>query len=323
MSSSHPPYLACVAQAAPVYLDLSKSVDKAQALIAQAAREGAKFIAFPEVWLPGYPWWIWLDDLSWADRQGLRQLFKEQALRANSDELAAIARSAADHGMHVLMGAAERDDERLYISQWLIDDAGQIRMHRRKLKPGPIELKVFSEGGHRDLEVVDTALGRIGALACAEHRHPLFKHALHLQHETLHVAAWPSFPLKNIPHMPSAQTFLALSRSYAFEGGCYVLAPCAPVTPDVVARLCDTPKKSDCLQAGGGYAQIFAPNGEPLCTPLPPTEEGLLYAQIDPQKSLAARQAFDLSGHSARSDVVRLQGPAALSAPAQASGVTP
>ena len=317
------PYLVCVAQAAPVYLDLAQSLEKARALIAQAAREGAKLIAFPEVWLPGYPWWIWLDSPAWADQQGLSQLFQEQALGRNSHELASIARSAADHGIHVLMGAAERDGERLYIAQWLIDDAGQIRMHRRKLKPGPVELKVFSEGGPADLKVVDTALGRIGALACAEHRHPLFKHALHLQHETLHVAAWPSFPLRNIPHMPSAQTFLALSRSYALEGGCYVLAPCAAVTPEVVMRLCDTPHKSDRMQAGGGYAQIFAPSGEPLCTPLPPNEEGLLYAQIDPQTSLAARQAFDLSGHSARSDVVRLQGPADLGAVGASTEVVP
>lgn len=317
------PYLVCVAQAAPVYLDLAQSLEKARALIAQAAREGAKLIAFPEVWLPGYPWWIWLDSPAWADQQGLSQLFQEQALGRNSHELASIARSAADHGIHVLMGAAERDGERLYIAQWLIDDAGQIRMHRRKLKPGPVELKVFSEGGPADLKVVDTALGRIGALACAEHRHPLFKHALHLQHETLHVAAWPSFPLRNIPHMPSAQTFLALSRSYALEGGCYVLAPCAAVTPEVVMRLCDTPHKSDRLQAGGGHAQIFAPSGEPLCTPLPPNEEGLLYAQIDPQTSLAARQAFDLSGHSARSDVVRLHGPADLGAVGASTGVVP
>jgi nitrilase len=317
------PYLVCVAQAAPVYLDLAKSIEKAQALIAQAAREGARLIAFPEVWLPGYPWWIWLDSPAWADQKGLSQLFLEQALRGHSNELASIARSAADHGIHVLMGAAEREGERLYIAQWLIDDAGQVRMHRRKLKPGPVELKVFSEGGPGDLRVVDTRLGRVGALACAEHRHPLFKHALHLQHETLHVAAWPSFPLKNIPHMPSAQTFLALSRSYALEGGCYVLAPCAPLTPEVVTRLCDTPQKSDRLQAGGGHAQIFAPSGDPLCTPLPPTEEGLLYAQIDPQASLAARQAFDLSGHSARSDVVRLQGPADLGAAGGPTGVGP
>ncbi len=317
------PYLVCVAQAAPVYLDLAQSLEKAQALIAQAARAGAKLIAFPEVWLPGYPWWIWLDSPAWADQQGLSQLFQEQALRANSHELASIARSAADHGIHVLMGAAERDGERLYIAQWLIDDAGQVRMQRRKLKPGPVELKVFSEGGPEDLKVVDTALGRIGALACAEHRHPLFKHALHLQHETLHVAAWPSFPLRNIPHMPSAQTFLALSRSYALEGGCYVLAPCAPVTTEVVMRLCDTPQKSDRLQAGGGHAQIFAPSGEPLCTPLPPTEEGLLYAQIDPQTALAARQAFDLSGHSARADVVRLQGPVDLGAAGASTGARP
>lgn len=306
----HPPFLACVVQAAPVYLDLDKSVEKAQVLISQAAAEGAKFIAFPELWLPGYPWWVWFSDQEWADSHGWSQRYREQAMDMSSHHAQAIANAAARHGIQVLMGAAERDGERLYIAQWLVDETGQTRLHRRKLKPGPLELKVFSEGGAEDLCVVDTALGRVGALACAEHRHPLLKHALHVQQEMMHVAAWPSYALHNTPNMLSAETFLAISRTYATEGACYVLAPCATLPTEVVSHLCDTPEKITRLQAGGGHAQIFAPDGAPLCTPLAPDQEGLLYAQIHPERSASARKAFDLSGHSARTDIVRLQGPA-------------
>lgn len=317
----HPPFLACVVQAAPVYLDLARSIEKAQSLIAQAAEAGAKFIAFPELWLPGYPWWIWLDDLDWADQRGFSQRYREQALDFDGMEIQAVARTAAQHGIQVLMGAAERAGDHLYISQWLVDETGQTRLRRRKLKPGPLELKVFSEGGAQDLPVVDTSLGRVGALACAEHRHPLLKHALHVQNEMLHVAAWPSYPLASTPNMLSADTFLAISRTYATEGCCYVLAPCAPLPAEVVNSLCDTPAKAARLHAGGGHAQIFAPNGDPLCQPLAPEQEGLLYAQIDPGLSARARQAFDLSGHSSRADVVRLQGPAQLDQPAARKGV--
>lgn len=48
-----------VVQHEPVYFDLEACVDKAKALIIEAAEKGAKLVAFPEVWIPGYPAWIW------------------------------------------------------------------------------------------------------------------------------------------------------------------------------------------------------------------------------------------------------------------------
>ena len=293
-------------QAAPVYLDLGRSVDKALALIAQAAREGARLVAFPELWLPGYPWWIWLDEPAWAERQGLTQRYLEQAMAFGGEAERAIAAAAREHGLLVLMGLAERESSRLYITQWLVDETGHTVFRRRKLKPGPLERLVFAEGGARDLRVADTSIGRVGALACAEHRHTLLKHALHVQSEDLHVASWPGFALARTPGMLAPETFLSLSRSYAVEGGCYVLAPCAPVTAEVRALLCDTPAKAERLLAGGAYAQIFAPDGQALCEPLAPDAEGLLLAEVSPAAIAQVRRGFDLAGHSARADVLQL-----------------
>src|SRR3546814_17415778 len=44
-------------QAAPVFLDPAATVDKACALIAEAAGNGAKLVAFPEVFVAAYPYW--------------------------------------------------------------------------------------------------------------------------------------------------------------------------------------------------------------------------------------------------------------------------
>jgi len=68
MSVSHPKYRVAAVQAAPVFLDLGASIDKAIGLIEEAARNEARLIAFPETWLPGYPWFIWLDSPAWGNR---------------------------------------------------------------------------------------------------------------------------------------------------------------------------------------------------------------------------------------------------------------
>jgi hypothetical protein len=48
-----------VTQAEPAWLDLAAGVKKTCDLIAEAANNDAKLIAFPECWIPGYPCWIW------------------------------------------------------------------------------------------------------------------------------------------------------------------------------------------------------------------------------------------------------------------------
>ncbi len=48
-----------VTQHEPVWLDLEGTVLKTIAIIKQAAQDGAKLVAFPECWIPGYPAWIW------------------------------------------------------------------------------------------------------------------------------------------------------------------------------------------------------------------------------------------------------------------------
>ena len=48
MGITHPKYKAAVVQAAPVWIDLEGTVAKTIRYIEEAAKEGAKLIAFPE-----------------------------------------------------------------------------------------------------------------------------------------------------------------------------------------------------------------------------------------------------------------------------------
>lgn len=300
-------FTAAVVQAAPVFLDLEASIDKAETLIADAASHGAGLVVFPELWLPGYPWWIWLDGPAWAMRTGYDLRYREQALVHGSPQARRLAEAARRHRVTVVMGLAERAAGTLYIAQWAIGPGGETLGTRRKLKPGAIERATFGEGGANELQAWPSPVGKLGALCCAEHRHPLFRYALQQQGEQVHIAAWPSFSVyQPFATGVSAATNLTLSRSYAAEGGCYVLAACSVLPEDTCAILCDTEVKRQWLTPGGGHSQIFGPDGSPLCEPLGEHTEGLLYARIEHARILAAKGAYDGIGHSHRPDVVGL-----------------
>lgn len=294
-------------QAAPEYLDLDRSIDKAIALIEDAARAGVRLIAFPELWLPGYPWWLWLSPPAWAAMTGTDAEYRRNALDYASPQARRLMAAARRHRIIVCMGLAERDHGSLYIGQWLIDEEGRSVAQRRKLKPGAAERILFGEGSAEDLRVDATSVGRVGALCCAEHRSPLFKQSLYSLHEEIHIAAWPSFSVyQPFSVGQSPEVCLALSRVHAVEGGCYVLAPSAPVTQQMLDRVCDSDEKSRLLALGGGHAAAFGPHGDLITEALGPNEEGLLLCTIDSERIASAKAGYDVVGHSARPDVVGL-----------------
>ncbi|MFF0815570.1 nitrilase-related carbon-nitrogen hydrolase [Rhodococcus sp. NPDC003318] len=111
----------------------------------------------------------------------------------------------------------------------------------------------------------------------------------------------------------------AASRLYAVESQCFVLAPCGLVGEAAHDAFADTELKKQLLTLGGGHARIFGPDGRELAEPLPATEEGILYADIDYAHILAAKSAADPVGHYSRSDVFTLHMSAAGRLPKVAS----
>lgn len=305
MPVTHPKFKTAAVQAAPVFLDLDASIDKAIALIAEAASKDVSLVAFPETWLPGYPWFAWLDSPAWGMQ--FVQRYHDESLAYGSPQAARIAAAAKRHAITVVMGHSERAGGSLYMGQWIVGPDGGAIAIRRKLKPTHVERTIFGEGDGSHLAVHATPLGRIGALCCWEHLQPLSKYATYAQNEQVHVAAWPSFSLyKGAACALGPEANNAASRMYALEGGSFVLAPCATVSKEMVGMLCTDDAKRQLLQEGGGWTVIYAPDGRPLAQASSEFAEELVIAEIDLGMIALAKAAADPAGHYARPDVTRL-----------------
>jgi nitrilase len=308
MGITHPKYKVAVVQAAPVWLDLDATVDKCIELIQEAAEKGCKLVAFPETFIPGYPWHIWMGAPAWAISRGFVQRYFDNSLAYDSPQADALRAAVRKAKLTAVLGLSERSGGSLYISQWLIGPDGETIAQRRKLRPTHAERTVFGEGDGSHLAVHQLPeLGRVGALCCWEHLQPLTKYAMYAQDEQVHVAAWPSFSMyEPFAHALSAETNNAASKIYAVEGSCFVLAPCAVITQAMVDELVDSDDKRAYVHAGGGHAVIYGPDGSPLVAKLPENEEGLLIAEIDLGMIGVAKNAADPAGHYSRPDVLRL-----------------
>lgn len=292
-------------QAAPVFLDLQGTVDKAIALIDEAGTKGVDLIAFPETWIPGYPWWVWLGAPAWG-MQFVGRYF-DNSIAVDSTEDQALRDAVKRNGLTAVIGVSERAGGSLYMGQWIYGPDGEPIARRRKLKPTHVERTVFGESDGSHIAVYDSPVGRLGALCCWEHLQPLTKYAMFSQHEQVHVASWPSFSLyTGAAYALGPEVNSAASQMYAAEGQCFVVASCATVSEQMIEILCDSPEKHQFLQAGGGHARIYGPDGSPLAEPLAPDQEGLLIADIDLSMIPYAKAAADPVGHYARPDVFRL-----------------
>lgn len=301
----HPKLRVAAVQAAPEFLDLDGCIDKTIGLMRQAAEQEVKLLAFPETWIPGYPWWIWLTPPALG--MAHVQRYFDNSLELGSDDFKRIEDAARELGLWVCLGFSERCGGSLYIAQALIDDSGTTVRARRKLRPTHVERTVFGDGDGSDLIVEGTAIGRIGMLNCWEHLQPLSKYALFAQHEQIHVGAWPSFSVyPGAAHALGPEVNTSASRIYAAEGQCFVIAPCATVSETMHQFLCTDDLQRQLLHIGGGHARIFAPDGSELGDSLAPDAEGLVCADIDLGMISLAKHAADPVGHYARPDVTRL-----------------
>ena len=156
---------AAVCQAEPCWFDKVAGIEKSIRLIKEAKDEGASLIAFSEVWIPGYPNFLWSGNFK--ENIPLVQKYMKNSMTAYGEEMLQIRQAAATNKIYVVFGCSERVGASLYLAQFLIGPDGNILLHRRKTKPTHIERTLFGDStGDSLTNVVETPLGRIGMLNC-------------------------------------------------------------------------------------------------------------------------------------------------------------
>jgi aliphatic nitrilase len=306
MSAPWPAFTAAAVQAAPAYLDRRASVDKACALIREAGRAGARLIAFPEVFVPGFPHWIYLDRPQPNERYFV-ELVRE-AVAVPGPETERLGQAAREVGAHVVIGVNERSPRsmgELFNTNLLFGPDGSLLGRHRKLMPTYAEKMVWSFGDGSTLRVYDTAVGRLGTLCCGENTNPLARFALIAQGEQVHVANYPARPAGDAYDLPRAIEIR--SAAHAFEGKCFVVVAGSLISAPMRERLGDTPEKRRLLGEGSAtFTGILGPDGRVIAGPAAPDREEIVYGEIDLEAIIRPKIFHDVAGNYNRFDVLSL-----------------
>ena len=285
--------VACV-QAEPVVFDRAATIEKLDALAAEVAGNGARLALFPETFIPVYPSSRWARHLAgWdGDAKALYGKLARESLTIpgpDADRLAEIARTRS---LWLAVGANELERGTIYNALLIFSPAGELVLKHRKLMPTNHERLVWGLGDGKGLETVATDFGAVGGLICWENLMPLARFALYDDGLEIYLA----------PTADDSEDWHDSMKHIAREARAFVLSSCvlqrASSYPD------DIPiAEGDDLLGRGGSA-ILGPDGRYLAGPLW-DEEGVLYAELDPQRLYGARQRFDPAGHYHRPDVFR------------------
>ena len=293
------PVKVAAVQAAPVLLDRDATIAKVVRLAGQAAAEGARLVAFPEAFVPGYPDWVWRTRPWDAHASALYARLLDQAV-VGSPATVTLAEAARRLGIWLSVGASERDESSATVYNTLLHfaRAGTLAARHRKLIPTGGERLVWGMGDGSTLDVIDTGFGRLGGLICWENYMPLARAALYARSIDIYLA----------PTWDNSDVWVPTLQHIGKEGRTYVVGvtSCIRAT-DLPAGLPGRPDlyggADDWLSRGN--TAIVGPDGAVLAGPLT-GEEGILYAEIDTAAARASRQQFDPAGHYSRSDVLHL-----------------
>jgi predicted amidohydrolase len=130
---------------------LEANLDRAEERIAQAAEWKADLILLPECL-----------DLGWTDESALHKA----APIPDGETCRRLIQAAVQNRIHVCAGLTELAGDRRYNAAILISPEGRVLLHHRKIHELDIAKSLYATGDR--LSVVDTELGRLGVMICAD-----------------------------------------------------------------------------------------------------------------------------------------------------------
>ena len=288
-----------VVQDAPVLFDRPATLDRLDRLTEEAAQGGARLVLFPEAFIGGYPQGLTFGAVVGSRTPEGHELYRrywDASLDLDSPDLDRVAGIAATNGVHLAVGAVEREGGTLYCSVLIFGPDGTPLGKHRKLVPTAAERLVWGRGDGSTLPVLDTEIGRIGAVICWENYMPLLRTTMYAKGVQLYLA----------PTADDLDTWIATVRHIAKEGRCFVLSACQVLElsdcPPDYASMAD--RLSDPLMRGGSC--IVAPTGELLAGPVY-GEKCIVYADVDLDEVTRGKYDLDVVGHYARPDVFQLR----------------
>jgi nitrilase len=294
-------------QAASVFLDRERTVEKACESIREAGRGGARIVAFPENFIPGHPYWFAFEPPASPAAMALSTKLFKQAVPVPGPATDALASAARDVNVYVVMGVTQKvagSTGTMYNAQLVIGPSGELLGLRQKIVPTMGERIVHAPGGGEGIRVFPTEFGPLSALICAENSNPLATFAMLALGARIHVASWPSFFQRGF-NMQEQMDISA--RAIAQQNACFVISVCSAIDADLIERFASSEADRTFLEheASLGGTSVFGPGGYRLAGPLP-GGEGILYADLDLEQIVARKIVKDYAGHYNRFDLFEL-----------------
>jgi aliphatic nitrilase len=292
---------AAAVQISPVLYSRQGTVEKVVNKIRELGEKGVRFATFPETLVPYYPYFSFVQSAAELMGGVEHQRLLNESVTVPSPETDAIGEAARAANMVVSIGVNERDGGTIYNTQLLFDADGTLIQRRRKLTPTFHERMVWGQGDASGLKAVDSAVGRIGQLACWEHFLPLARYALIADGEQIHSAMYPGSAFGQ----PFADKMEISIRQHALESACFVVNATAWLDADQQAQIM---RDTGCAVgpiSGGCFTAIVDPQGRIVGEPLT-AGEGEVIADLDFALIDARKQIMDAAGHYSRPELLSL-----------------
>lgn len=292
-----------VVQAAPVIFNKNACLEKSLKLIDEAANNGAEFIVFPELFIPGYPFGLTFGFTVGSRQENGRKdwkLYYDNSILIPGEETKILGKKAKEHKIYLSIGVSERvlNTGTLYNTNLIFDPNGELVSVHRKLKPTGSERVVWGDANKGYFPTVDSPWGVMGSLICWETYMPLARVALYEKGTTLYIS----------PNTNDNPEWQATIQHVAIEGKCFFINADMYFTkddyPDNLCGKHELDNRNHILCRGGSC--IIDPYGHYVTQPVWDKEE-IIYADLDMNMVPMSRMELDPCGHYARPDVLKFE----------------